>query len=271
MKYKVCTNCGAENDANSSLCSSCGFVLPDAIKAPKNKRIDIETEIESNAAYISIKKYDKIIAEYRPNPKIYKHLMKQSMASLAISTPFSVLLPLLNGGFSGLYGPLIIVTVIIIVFYVATLPITYFRLKKNLWGFFAVRYLITQNRVVVFVFKNGKLLDNVTPINEISGALISQKGLTKYGLANVILKTRLFDRDSRKMQKKSIPIIDEALAVEPDNYEISKKKLKIKSVRKRSRFLGRQLKYLNLEDAQNAKRQIDSLILENSKKSRVRI
>ena len=269
MKYKICTNCGAENEASSSVCSNCGFILPGAIRSHKNKRINIETEIQSNPSYQITKKSNLIIAEYRPNPVIYKHLMKQSMAAVAISTPISVIFPLLNGGFSGLYGPFIIATVIILVFYLATVPLTYLKLKKDLWGYFAVRYLITQNSIVVFVFRNGKLVDYVTPISEISGVIISQKGLTKFGLANVIIQTKLFDRNPRKMQEKSIPDIDEAIAAEPENDEMKKKKLKIKSPVKSLRILGRQLKYLNLEDAQNAKRQIESLVVKASMKSKV--
>ena len=269
MKYKICSNCGAENEVSSSVCSNCGFILPDAIRSHKNKRINIETEIQSNLSYQNTKKSNLIIAEYRPNPVMYKHLIKKGMAAVAISSPISVILPLLNGGFSGLFGPFIIATITILVIYLAIVPLTYLKLKKDLWKFFAVRYLITQNSVVVFVFRNGKLLDYVTPISEISGVIISQKGLTKFGLANVIIQTKLFDRNSRKMQEKSIPDIDKAMAAEPENDEIIKKKLKIKSPKKSLRILGRQLKYLNLEDAQNAKRQIESLVVKASKKSKV--
>ena len=211
MRYKVCTNCGAENDATSSLCSTCGFVLPDAVKSSKTKKIDIETEIQSNSSYHNIKKNDQIIAEYRPNPVIYGHLLKQSMMTAVISTPISIGLPLLSDEFTGLSDPFVLGIIIILIIYLATLPITYFRLKKYLWGLFAARYLITQNSVIVFVFRKGRLVDYATPINEISSVLITQKNLIKFGLANATIKMKLFARKSRKERKESIPIIEEAL------------------------------------------------------------
>lgn len=269
MRYKVCMNCGAENEANSSLCSTCGFVLPDAVKYNKNKKIDIETEIQSNASYLNIKKSEQIIAEYRPNPSIYKHLLKQGMTGVIISTPISVFLPLLSDGSTGLSNPLFLTIIIILVFYLITLPLTYFGIKKNLLGIFAARYLITQNSVIAYVFRKGQLVDYVTPINEISDVIITQKNLTKFGLANVIIKNKLFDRKSRKEQRESIPAIEEAIANEPENNEVPQKKLKVKYGSRRTKILAHQFKYLDLKDAQVAKKQIESLISETTKKPKV--
>ena len=269
MRCKVCTNCGAENDATSSLCSTCGFVLPDAVKSSKTKKIDIETEIQSNSSYHNIKKNDQIIAEYRPNPIIYSHLLKQGIITAAISTPISIALPLLSDEFTGLSDPFVLGVIIILIIYLATLPLTYIRLKKYLWRLFAARYLITQNNVIVFVFRKGRLVDYATPINEISGVLITQKNLIKFGLANATIQMKLFARKPRKERKESIPIIEEALTDEPENNGIARKKLKVKSGGKRLRVLGRQLKYLNLKDAQDAKKLIESLILKTENRPKV--
>ena len=129
--------------------------------------------------------------------------------------------------------------------------------------------MITQNSVIAFVFRKDRLVDYVTPINEISSVLITQKNLTKFGLANVTIQMKLFDRKSRKERKESIPIIEEALTDEPENNETARKKLKVKSGEKRLRVLGRQLKYLNLKDAQDAKKQIESLILKTENRPKV--
>ena len=231
MKKVHCPECGAINDASSISCYSCGSLL---VGAKPVKRVR-ETKNKDNLP-TPVQKFEKgetLLGEFYPSPGLRRYYITIG----ALSTFFSLFLPATLSFFENLFSTSVSffnsALYETIVYGATAIPAFYLGARQINSRFRKTKYLITNQRVILNVWRNG-LKVSIIPYQEISSLQVVQpKYFKKHGYASVtIIKKKDSYRILEKLRKKE-PLLD------PENLKVIKEEeqaMKVQKIRKVKRL-----------------------------------
>lgn len=231
MKKVYCPECGAINDASSISCYSCGSLLVGA-KPLKKVR---ETKNKDNLP-TTVQKFEKgetLLGKFYPSAGLRRYYITIG----ALSTFFSLFVPatisLIENLSSASISSFNSVLYETIVYGATAIPAFILGARQINSRFRKTNYLITNQRVILNVWRNG-LKVSIIPYQEISSLQVVQpKYFKKHGFASVtIIKKKDSNRILEKLRKKE-PLLD------PENLKVIKEEeqaMKVQKIRKVKRL-----------------------------------
>ena len=231
MKKVYCPECGAINNASSISCYSCGSLLVGA-KPVKKVR---ETKNKDNLP-TTVQKFEKgetLLGKFYPSAGLRRYYITIG----ALSTFFSLFVPatisLIENLSSASISSFNSVLYETIVYGATAIPAFILGARQINSRFRKTNYLITNQRVILNVWRNG-LKVSIIPYQEISSLQVVQpKYFKKHGFASVtIIKKKDSNRILEKLRKKE-PLLD------PENLKVIKEEeqaMKVQKIRKVKRL-----------------------------------
>ena len=231
MKKVYCPECGAINNASSISCYSCGSLLVGA-KPLKKVR---ETKNKDNLP-TTVQKFEKgetLLGKFYPSAGLRRYYITIG----ALSTFFSLFVPatisLIENLSSASISSFNSVLYETIVYGATAIPAFILGARQINSRFRKTNYLITNQRVILNVWRNG-LKVSIIPYQEISSLQVVQpKYFKKHGFASVtIIKKKDSNRILEKLRKKE-PLLD------PENLKVIKEEeqaMKVQKIRKVKRL-----------------------------------
>ena len=233
MKKVYCPECGAINDASSISCYSCGSLLVGAKPVKKVRGTKYKDNLPTQVQ--KFENGETLLGEFYPSPDLRRYYITIG----ALSTFFSLFIPAIFSLIqylylysaspysfsSGLYET--------IVYGATAIPAFYLGARQINSRFRKTKYLITNQRVILNVWRNG-LKVSIIPYQEISSLQVVQpKYFKKHGYASVtIIKKKDSYRILEKLRKKE-PLLD------PENLKVIKEEeqaMKVQKIRKVKRL-----------------------------------
>ncbi|MCL5440106.1 MAG: hypothetical protein AAE986_07860 [Thermoplasmataceae archaeon] len=232
MKKVYCPECGAVNDATSISCYNCGSLLAGAKLVERVKKTKIKVNLSTEVQ--KFEEGESLLGEFHPSAGLRKYYIRVGAFSTFISLFIPAITSLVEYFFSP--GPNSFNNVIYetLVYGATAIPLFLFGALRQINSRFKnTKYLITNKRIILNVWRNG-LRVSIIPYQEISSLNVVQpRYFKKHGFASVVvIKKRDSSRILEKLRKTD-PLLD------PENIKVIKEEeqsLKVKKVRRVKRL-----------------------------------